>query len=424
MFDMGRPDRTGLLLLYGRLQSPLLWDMTSLSTYIFVSMFALYISILPDLGILRDNYPLNGPAWRKQLYTLLALGWRGNRQQWLRLEKTTKVVSILIIPIGVSLHTVTAWIFSTTVQPGWSSTIMGPYFVVGAVFSGVAMLFILLVAMRRAFKLADYIGPTQYNNLAIILLVMSIVWFYFTYTEHLVQVASQGKDEFPVLASKLWGPDAPPFWIMVILMVIAAWILIVPRIVPARWQRLAIFQPRVALTSAIATVAVLGLMVLNQVNPSAIFVDVTAMFGPFARDRTLLVLFLALLLLTGITSLLWLKRHMIAGTTFASACIVVGMWLERWNIIVPTLNHPYLVEWSHYLPTLTEWVLMFASFALFALLFLLFFKLFPPVSIWEVSEGRVIEEAKAKIDIPMPEPSPTTRLRGRASWMNRFTREN
>ena len=309
--------------------------MASLSLYMLASMFALYISLLPDLGILRDNYPLMArPGADCSIH--LALGWRGNREQWLRLEKATKVVSILIIPIGVSLHTVTSWIFSTTVQPGWHSTILGPYFVVGAIFSGMALLFILLVAMRRAFKLADYIRPTQYNNLAIILLVMSIVWFYFTYTEHLVQVASQGKDEFPVLASKLWGPDAPPFWIMVILMVIAAWILIVPRIVPARWQRLAIFQPRVALTSAIATLAVLGLMVLNQVNPSAIFVDVTAMFGPFPRDRTLLVLFLALLLLTGITSLLWLKRHMIAGTTFASACIVVGMWLERWNIIVPT----------------------------------------------------------------------------------------
>ncbi len=146
VFDMGRPDRTWLLFRYGRLQSPLLWDMLSLSTYLLTSMFALYITLLPDLAILRDHCPEHAPDWRKQFYALLALGWRGNRTQWLRLEKAIKIVSILIIPIGVSLHTVTAWILATTVQPGWHSTIMGPYFVVGAIFSGVALL--LIVAGR------------------------------------------------------------------------------------------------------------------------------------------------------------------------------------------------------------------------------------------------------------------------------------
>ncbi|MBW7881395.1 MAG: polysulfide reductase NrfD [Caldilineaceae bacterium] len=424
VFDMGRPDRTWMLLQYGRLQSPLLWDMTSLSTYILVSMFALYTSILPDFGILRDNYPDDGPAWRRYLYTILALGWRGNREQWLRLEKTMKIVSILIIPIGVSLHTVTAWIFSTTVQPGWHSTILGPYFVVGAVFSGIALLFMLLVAMRRLYHLEHYIGAAQYRNLGVILIVMSIVWFYFTYTEHLVQVAGQGKDEFPVLASKLWGADAPAFWAMVILMIIAAWILIVPKIIPQRWEGLAFFQLRVPLTSSALAAVVLGLIAINRYDPAILFVDADAIFSPFTWEGILVTVFWLLAGLAVFTSLPWLKQHMVAGTVFASGCIVAGMWLERWNILVPTLSHPYLIEWTSYFPTLTEWILVLASFALFALLFLVFFQLFPPISIWEVSEGRVIERAESKVEIPMPQPSLPERERRRMPRMGRLMRES
>ena len=139
--------------------------MVSLSTYILASMFALYISLLPDLALLRDNYPPHAPAWRLTLYRWLALGWRGNRNQWLRLERAIHVTSILIIPIGISLHTVTSWILSTTVQPAWHSTIMGPYFVVGAIFSGLGMLYILLVVARRIWGLEDYIGHAQFQNL-------------------------------------------------------------------------------------------------------------------------------------------------------------------------------------------------------------------------------------------------------------------
>jgi Ni/Fe-hydrogenase subunit HybB-like protein len=424
VFDMGRPDRTLLLMLYGRLQSPLLWDMTSLSTYILVSMLALYVTLLPDLAVLRDNLPLRAPQWRSFLYRILALGWRGNSEQWLRLEKTIKVISIIIIPIGVSLHTVTAWIFSTTVQPGWNSTILGPYFVVGAIFSGLALLFMILVIARRGFHLETYIGNAQFRNLSIMLLVMSIVWFYFTYTEHLVQVASQGADEFPVLASKLWGPDSPPFWAMVILMIIAAFTLIVPRIVPMRWERYMIFQPRLALTLAVITAFLFGLLVINRIDPTIIFVEPNPAIGPFTIAGILTFAFWLTLILTGITSLIWLKQHMVFGTFVASACIVSGMWLERWNIIVPTLSHPYLIEWAAYLPTTTEWALTVASFALLVLMFLIFFKLFPPVSIWEVAEGRVIEEAKSKLEIPMPAPTLTARDRRRLPWAGRFMKES
>lgn len=412
MFDMGRPERALFMIPFGRLQSPLLWDMVSLSTYILASMFALYISLLPDLAILRDNYPSQGPIWRRNLYRLLALGWRGNQQQWLRLERAITVTSILIIPIGISLHTVTSWILSTTVQPAWHSTIMGPYFVVGAIFSGLGLLYILLVVARHIWHLQDYIGAAQFRNLGLLLIVMSAVWFYFTYTEHLTIAAGQEKAEFPILASKLWGKDAPTFWGMVILMVIAFVLLVVPRLIPKpHAQR--VYQPRLALASAAAGALLLALAIRPplQLIEAGVLAD-TSPSAAAVNPQNILLVAGALMALFAVYWLLqWFQQHEILATVIASACIVVGMWLERWNIIVPTLNHPHLIPWSRYMPTWPEWALMAASFALFALFFIVFFKLFPAVSIWEVTEGRVIEAAMADVTIPAPEPSVPPRRR-------------
>ncbi len=426
LFDMGRPDRMLLIVLYGRLQSPLLWDMVSLSTYILASMFALYISLLPDIAILRDNSPEHGPAWRKLLYTVLALGWRGNRQQWLRLERVTKIVSVLIIPIGISLHTVTSWILATTVQPAWNSTILGPYFVVGAIFSGLGLLFVLLVTVRQAWGLQIYLGDVQFRNLGWFLITMSLVWFYFTYTEHLTIAAAQEEAEFPVLASKMWGADMPAFWGMVGLMVIAFILLVVPHLLPSHQRLAVVFRPRLAMTSAMASALAFVLAFLPSLRGGLQplladlgggFADGLPVINASSQDLLMAVGFV-LAGIAVIAALFWCKRHMVAATVIASICIVAGMWLERWNILIPTLTHPRLVAWSIYTPTVTEWGLMGASFALFALLFLLFFKLFPPISIWEVSEGRVIEQAFSGVEVPMPEPSVAPskrRFRGFAS---------
>jgi molybdopterin-containing oxidoreductase family membrane subunit len=107
----------------------------------------------------------------------------------------------------------------------------------------------------------------------------------------------------------------------------------------------------------------------------------------------------------------WLKRRLVTASAIAGALVLVGMWLERWNLIVPTVTHPRLVPYSTYTPTLTEISLTAASVALFMLLFVLFFKLFPAVSIWEVAEGRIVEDAHKRISIPTPEPSVTRQRR-------------
>jgi molybdopterin-containing oxidoreductase family membrane subunit len=396
LVDMGRPDRMLSMLIYSRAQSPLLWDVASLTTYLLTSSFALYVSLMPDLGILRDNLPDRAPRWRRLLYTVLALGWRGNREQWRRLERVIRVISILSIPIGVSLHTVTSWILSTTLQPGWHSTILGPYFVVGAIFSGIALLFILVTIMRGTSAVKFYIEPKHYRNLGWIFITMSIVWFYFTYTEHLTMLAGQDTVEFPLLASKLWGNDAPTFWGMVILMVVAAYLLISPLLFPQRWARARFFRPRFALaTGAFAGVS---LVLASVPQVQAVVAGPGTPGLPTALQSAGIVLVLA----ASVSALAWFKRHVIAGSMIASGAVVVGMWLERWNIIIPTVTHPRLIAWSTYTPTFTEWSLTAASVALFMLMLLVFFKLFPAVSLWEVAEGRVIDAAQASIEIPLP----------------------
>jgi len=405
LFDLGRPDRLLYVFRFGRLQSPLLWDAVSVTAYFMGSVTYLYLPLIPDMAILRDNLPSTAPAWRGWLYGLLALGWRGNRTQWIRLEKVIAVMAVIIIPIAVSVHTIISWILATTVQPGWHSTVFGPYFVVGAIFSGIGALFIAMTAMRWAFHLEDYITEKQYKYLGYLLITMTAVWFYFTYAEHLTLAAGQQEAEFPVLASKLWGAYAPGFWIMVSLMVTAFWVLVFPRLIPEQWGEAPVFQPRFALATAAAGTLALSMAFLPQTQP------VTAGIGNISGRSVLFIVAIAFAVVTGVSALPWLKRHIVASTVIASFCVVVGMWLERWNIVVPTMTHPRLILWGGYWPSATEWSLTAASFALFIFLFLIFFKIFPPVSVWEVAEGRAIEQARAQVEMPMPEPSTPTRPR-------------
>ncbi len=405
LFDMGRPDRLLYVFWYGRLQSPLLWDAVSVTTYFLGSVTYLYLPLIPDVAILRDNLPSTVPAWRQRLYRLLALGWRGNRTQWIRLERVIAIMAIIIIPIAVSVHTIISWILATTVQPGWHSTVFGPYFVVGAIFSGIGALFIAMTIMRWVFHLEAYITERQYRYLGYLLIAMTVIWFYFTYTEHLILAAGQEEAEFPVLASKLWGEYASGFWLMVVLMIIAFWVLVFPHLIPARLGRAPIFQPRFAMATAVSTAMTLTLAFLPQIQP------VTADIGNFSGRVVLFIVTIFLAIVTGIGFLPWLKQHIVTSTVIASFCIVVGMWLERWNIVVPTMTHPRLIPWAGYTPTATEWTLTVASFALFIFLFLIFFKLFPPVSVWEVAEGRVIERTQVQVEVPLPESSTSPRRR-------------
>jgi molybdopterin-containing oxidoreductase family membrane subunit len=395
--DMGRVDRLWYVFRYGRLQSPILWDVLVLNMYLIGSITYLYMPLIPDLALLRDNLPADAPAWRRQLYTVLALGWRGNREQWLRLEKSIARMAIVIIPIAISVHTITSWLLATTVQPGWHSTIFGPYFVVSAIFSGTGALLIAMTVIRRIMGLEAYLTWRPYRNLALLLLTMCFIWFYFTYADHLGVAAAQQTDEFAVLAAKLWGRYWPGFWVMIVTVALALWLLLAPRWLPER-----LVPVRTRLTLATATAASLaGLLLLA---PLPFLRPVSAgLFDTLEARRLGWALFigLSLLALLGLTS--WLRSRPMVALMAASALVVVAMWLERWNIIVPTLTHPRLVAYGQYWPTMTEVGLSVGSVAIFVFMFLLFFKFFPAVSIWEVAEGRVVEAAHSQVVYPGPE---------------------
>ncbi len=400
IIDMGRPDRLLNVILHGRLQSPILWDVVSVTAYFLGSVTYLYLPIIPDAAILRDNIPADAPPWRKRLYSILALGWRGNKTQWVRLEKAIGVMAILIIPIAISVHTIISWILATTVQPGWHSTIFGPYFVVGAIFSGIGALFIAMTIVRKNMGLEDYIQPKQYRNLGMIFITMSAVWMYFTYAEHLTLAAGQEVHEFPVLASKLWGEFSFGFWTMIALMIFAFWILVAPLLFPERKKLAFVFQPRYAFAAtAVAAITAVFIIGPETISPA---------FSHLATDSLKPFLWLLLvieLVIAAIGIAYWFKPRPIAGSVVAAIAVVIGMWLERWNIIIPTMTHPYLVAYAKYSPSLTEISLTAASVALFVFMFVVFFKFFPVISIWEVAEGRVIDRVYDQVHIPLPDAS-------------------
>ncbi|RMF56735.1 MAG: polysulfide reductase [Calditrichaeota bacterium] len=210
IIDLGRPDRLLNIFRTGRLQSPLLWDVTSITAYFTASTVYLYIPLIPDIAILRDRGAK--PQW---LYKFLSWGYQGTERQKHVLERAMNILMVMVIPIAVSVHTVISYIFSMTLQPGWHSTIFGPYFVVGAIFSGIAALLIVMIAFRKVFHFEAYLKEVHFRYLGNLLLIMSLLWFYFTFSEYLTGYFGHEPFEMRVFFYKFSGKYAPYYWGMV-----------------------------------------------------------------------------------------------------------------------------------------------------------------------------------------------------------------
>jgi molybdopterin-containing oxidoreductase family membrane subunit len=230
LVDMGRPDRIFFTLIHGRLQSPILWDILSLATYLAGSLLYLYLPLLPDLALMRDQGE-RFPSWARRFYRVAALGWKGTEDQRRRLERGIAVMAIAIIPVAVSIHTVTAWLFGLTLRPGWHSTIIGPDFVVGAIYSGVAAVITFMALFRRVFRLGRYLLPVHFEKLAKLLLVAGVVYAYFTFNELIGGIYVKEASERPLLASIFSGAYAREFWAMTFVgLILPMGILLVPRL--------------------------------------------------------------------------------------------------------------------------------------------------------------------------------------------------
>src|SRR6266702_2250508 len=198
-------------LIWPNFRSPLAWDFFAISAYLTGSVIFLLYPIIPDWALVRDKTT----GWRHRLYRVLALGWRGTPKQWHRLESAMHIMAVAIIPVAVSVHTIVSWDFSMAPVPMWHSTIFGPYFVCGAIFSGIAGLILAMAFLRKFLHLEDYLLHVHFDNLGKLLLTMSLLWFYFVFAERLTTWYGNESSDMAVFWVTQRGPFAPLLWTMV-----------------------------------------------------------------------------------------------------------------------------------------------------------------------------------------------------------------
>ena len=294
-------------LLWPNFRSPLFWDLTAILTYLSGSVVYLYLPLVPDLA----DIAARSAGFKRRVYKVLSLGWTGSDRQWQALERAMKLMAVLILAVAVSVHSVVAYDFSMSIAPTWHSTLFAPYFVVGAIFSGIAALVLVMAALRKALRLEEYLRETHFVNLGKLLLLISLVWLYFPFSEHLTTWYGNAPSEIRLMTVREHGLYGVLYWTIV---------------------------------------------VCNFVVP---------------------------FVLLGISRLRNIRTIAISGAT-----VLVGMWLERFLIVVPTLATPALAAASgSYAPSWMELSITAGTFAAMILLYLLFVKAFPSIAIWEYDEG-------------------------------------
>ncbi len=211
---MGRPDRLHYLVIHGRIQSPIVWDIIVIMTYLATSLVLLYIPLIPSMSTCK-NHLQNKPKWQMKMYDFLSFGWEGTAEQWRILKKCMKILTIMVIPLGISIHTVTAWLFATTLRSEWDSTNFGAYFVSGAFLLGVAGMIIAVFVIRKAYSLQNYLTEMHFDKLGKALALMSFVYIYFNVNEYLVPAYKMSGLHANHLLSLFIGEDAPLYWSVV-----------------------------------------------------------------------------------------------------------------------------------------------------------------------------------------------------------------
>jgi Ni/Fe-hydrogenase subunit HybB-like protein len=209
--DMGRPDRILNLFVHGRIQSPILWDVIVVSTYLVTSCLFLYLPLLPGIALCRDVLT-EKPKWQRWMYKTLAMGWEGNHRQWKIMKRSVAILSVLVIPLAISIHTVTAWLFATTLRPGWDSTNFGPYFVAGAFQAGTACVIIAMFVFRKAYNLKNYITDVHFNQMGKLLVFLCVVYAYFNVNEYLIPAYKMRGAEAHLLNDLFSGPTSTLYW--------------------------------------------------------------------------------------------------------------------------------------------------------------------------------------------------------------------
>jgi Ni/Fe-hydrogenase subunit HybB-like protein len=292
--------------LWVNFNSPLFWDFTAISAYLLISASFWYLGLLPDLATVRDR---TASKIKKAIYGLFSLGWTGSSRQWIRFDSLSFVLGGIAAVLVVSVHSIVATDFAVGVEPGWHTTIFPPFFVVGAIFSGFAMVMTLMVFIRKIYKLTDYITDNHMDAIARILVFISLIMGTAYFTEIFISWYSGNKYEiFTFFRNRITGDYVWEFW---------------------------------------------GMIVCNALIPQ----------------------------------LFWFKkvrRNWIA-LLIVSLFINLGMWLERYVIVITSLSKDFLPSnWAPYTPTVIDIGVYVGTIGLFATGVLLFMRYIPMMAVSEL----------------------------------------
>ena len=298
------PNQRGL---WVNFDSPLLWDVFAVSTYATISSVFFFIGMIPDIAAIRDT--VVGKA-KKVFYSVASLGWKGSSWEWGHYTRAYFYFACFATPLVISVHSVVSWDFAMANTPGWHTTIFPPYFVAGAIFSGLAMVITLCIPLRYIFKLEDYITMDNFDGMSKMIILTSSIVFYAYLIEFFIAWYSGNKYEYDQFIYRAVGDYALFYWIM---------------------------------------------MFCNGIVPH----------------------------------LLWFKkiRHNLMILFIITLLINIGMWFERFNIIVSSLSKEFEPgSWGLYKPSWVEIGITVGSFAWFFMFFLIFVRTLPALSIAEIKE--------------------------------------
>jgi len=292
--------------LWVNFNSPLFWDFIAISAYLLISASFWYFGMVPDFASIRDRAKTK---LKKAVYGFLAFGWTGSTKEWLRFEGLSYILGGIAAVLVVSVHSIVSTDFASSVIPGWHTTLFPPYFVVGAIFSGFAMVMTLMIVIRKYYNLQDYVTDSHLNAIAKILVFISLI-MGTAYTTEVFMAWYSGNpyEMFTFFHNRITGDYTFMFWAMII---------------------------------------------CNAVIPQ----------------------------------LMWSKkiRSNITALFIISLIINLGMWYERYNIVVTSLAKDYLPSsWTTYSPTWVEIGLYIGTIGIFTIGVLLFFRFVPMIAISEV----------------------------------------
>jgi Ni/Fe-hydrogenase subunit HybB-like protein len=292
--------------LWPNFKSPLIWDVFAIGTYLTVSTTFLVFGLIPDVAAVRDKVS----GWRKMIYSWSSVGWQGTDNQWRHYSRAYLYLAALATPLVLSVHSVVSWDFASSIVHGWHGTIFAPYFVAGAIYSGIGMVLTLIIPLRRALKVEHMIHSYHFDNLAKLTLLTGSILLYAYALEYFGAWYCGNTFEQTTFYRRAFGPM---WW--------AGW----------------------------------SMIICNAF----------------------------------VSQLLWFRkiRTNLTSLFIISIFINVGMWFERYVIIVSSLSNDYIPwAWDQMNPTWADWGILLGSFGWFGMWFLLFAKTFPIVAIQEIKE--------------------------------------